>query len=126
MDQLGDELKKMVQAGLGAVATGMEKAQEAVENLSKKGEPLYQQAKSTVIDAADKLKEAYEKSGIADALRGKPQVADIIDQLRGMTKEDWALVREALDVFEAQANEAQQESQAPADEETSKQDDTQA
>lgn len=126
MDQLGDELKKMVQAGLGAVATGMEKAQEAVENLSKKGEPLYQQAKSTVIDAADKLKEAYEKSGIADALRGKPQVADIIDQLRGMTKEDWALVREALDVFEAQANEAQQEPQAPADEEPPKQDDTQA
>ncbi len=102
MDQLGEELKKVVQAGLGALSTGVEKAQEAVETLSKKGEPLYQQAKSAVTDAADKLKQAFEKSGIADALCGKPQVAEIIDDLRGMSKEDRALVREALDLFDAE------------------------
>ena len=104
MDQLGGEIKKIVQAGIGAVAVGVEKAQEAVETLSKKGEPLYQQAKSAVTDAAGKLKEAFDKSGIADALCGRPKAAEVIDTLRYMTREDWALVREALDLFEAQAD----------------------
>jgi len=118
MDQFGEELKKVVQAGFGAVAAGVEKAQEAVETLSKKGEPIYQQAKSAVTDAAGKLKQAFENSGIADALCGKPQVAEIIDTLRGMSKEDWALVREALDVFEAQTAEAEKEAaEAPRDDE---------
>ncbi len=117
MDQIGNELKKMLKAGLGAVAAGAEKAQEAIETLSQKGEPLYQQAKSVVTDAADKIKQAVSDSGIKDVMAGKPKVLDIIDDLRGMNREDWALVRAALDEFEALADQQAQEAE-PASPET--------
>ena len=118
MDQIGEELKKVVKAGLGALSTGVEKAQEAVETLSKKGEPIYEQAKSAVTDAAGKLKQAFEKSGIADALCGKPHVAEIIEDLRALSREDRALVREALDVLDAQAGEAGRADAQPPEEDS--------
>lgn len=106
MEQLGDELKKMLKAGMGAVAAGLEMGQEAIENLAQKGEPLYQQAKSAVADAADKVKQAVNEG--FSAMNTKPQVQELIDTLRGMSKEDWDQVRSALDEFEAQAAEAEQ------------------
>ena len=110
MDQISEEIKKVVQAGIGAVAAGMEKAQEAVETLSKKGEPIYEQAKSAVTGAACKVKQAFDKSGIADALSGKIKADEIIGALRGLTPEDRARVREALDALNAEVEET------PADE----------
>ena len=104
MDQFGDELKKVLKAGMGAVAAGLEKGQEAIESLAKKGEPLYQQAKAAVSDAADKVAQAVN-DGI-QSMNAKPQASDVIDLLRGMTRDDWAQVRAALDEFEAQADEA--------------------
>lgn len=103
MDQIGEEIKKVVQAGIGAVAVGMEKAQEAVDSLSKKGQPIYEQAKSAVTDAAGKVKQAFDQSGIADALCGKIKADEIIDALKNLSPEDQARVREALDALKAQA-----------------------
>lgn len=105
MDQLGNELKKMLKAGMGAVAAGLEKSQEAIETLAKKGEPLYEQAKEAVSDAAGKVVQAVSDG--FQAMNAKPQVQELIDTLRGMTKEDWDQVRAALDEFEAQAQEAE-------------------
>ena len=102
MEQLGNELKKVLKAGMGAVAAGLEMGQDAIEQLAKKGEPLYEQAKSAVTDAADKVKQTI------DSLNAQPQAQEIIDTLRGMGKEAWAQVRAALDEFEAQAAEAEQ------------------
>ena len=105
MDQLGDELKKVLKAGLGAVAAGVEKTQEAIETLSRKGEPIYEQAKSAVCDAAGKIKKAVDDSGISDAFSGKIKVEEIIDSLRRLPPEDWRQVRAAIDEWEAQAAE---------------------
>lgn len=105
MDQFSEDLKKVLKAGMGAVATGLEMGQEAIEALAKKGEPLYEQAKSAVADAAEKVKQTF------DSMSPKPQAQEIIDVLRSMTKEDWAQVRAALDEFEAQAAEAEQAAQ---------------
>lgn len=102
MDQIGEEIKKVVQAGIGAVAAGVEKAQEAVECLSKKGEPIYEQAKSAVTGAAGKVKQAFDNSGIADALSGKIKAKDIIGALRGLSDEDLAQVSQALDALKAE------------------------
>ena len=102
MDQLGDELKKVLKAGIGAVAAGLEMGQDAIEQLAKKGEPLYEQAKNAVTDAADKVKQTF------DSMTAQPQAQEIIDALRGMGKEAWDQVRAALDEFEAQAQEAEQ------------------
>ena len=56
MEQLGNELEKVLKAGIGAVATGVEKTKEAIESLAQKGEPLYAQAKDAVNDAATAVK----------------------------------------------------------------------
>ena len=109
MDQFSEDLKKVIKAGMGAIATGLEKGQEALEALAQKGEPLYEQAKSAVTDAADKVKQTF------DSMSPKPQAQEIIDVLRGMTREDWAQVRAALDEFEAQAAEAEQAAQEAAE-----------
>lgn len=109
MEQFGNELKKVLKAGMGAVATGLEMGQDAIEQLAKKGEPLYEQAKSAMTDAADKVKQTIE------SMSAKPQAQEIIDTLRGMTKEDWAQVRAALDEFEAQAAEAEQAAKEAAE-----------
>ncbi len=102
MEQLGNELKKVLKAGMGAVATGLELGQDAIEQLAKKGEPLYEQAKTAVSDAAEKVKQTI------DSLNAQPQAQEIIDTLRGMGREAWDQVRAALDEFENQAAEAQQ------------------
>ena len=102
MDQLGDELKKVLKAGIGAVAAGLEMGQDAIEQLAKKGEPLYEQAKNAVTDAADKVKQTF------DSMTAQPQAQEIIDALRGMGKEAWDQVRAAINEFEAQAAEAEQ------------------
>lgn len=90
MDQLGNDLKKVLQAGLGAVATGLEKAQGAIDDLSKKGEPIYEQAKAAVTDAVDKAKQAVSECA-------KPRVEDFIDDLRQFSQEELARVRAALE-----------------------------
>ena len=61
MDQLGTELKKVLKAGMGAVAAGLEMGQDAIEQLAKKGEPLYEQAKNAVTDAAGDYRKHSQK-----------------------------------------------------------------
>ncbi len=109
MDQLGNELKKVLKAGMGAVAAGLEMGQDAIEQLAKKGEPLYTQAKNAMSDAAGKVKQTI------DSLNAQPQVQEIIDALRDMDKEAWDQVRAALDEFEAQAAEADQDAKDAAE-----------
>lgn len=94
MDQIGEELKKVVQAGMGAMATGMEKTQEVIDKLSKKGEPLYEQAKKTVTDAVETVRKAVCGDG------GKP-MEGLMNTLRQMSAEERAIIRAALDELEA-------------------------
>ena len=82
MDQLGNELKKVLKAGMGAVAAGLEMGQDAIEQLAKKGEPLYEQAKNAVSDAAGKVKQTI------DSLNAQPQAQEIIDTPQGMRSEE--------------------------------------
>ena len=97
MDQWTDEIKKVIKAGIGAVATGVEKTQDAIETLAQKGEPLYQQAKSAVCDTADKIKMAVNESGIPDALAGRPRVDCLIRALQQLTQEELDQLRAALE-----------------------------
>ena len=109
MDQITNELKKMVKAGMGAVAAGMEKTQEAIDTLAKKGEPIYQQAKSVVNDAAEKVKQAVNE-GI-QSMNCKPGVEEIISKVKELTQDEWEQIRGAVDDFFAQAQEAADEAE---------------
>lgn len=97
MEQLGNELEKVLKAGIGAVATGVEKTKEAIESLAQKGEPLYAQAKDAVNDAAEKIKKAVSESGIADVFSCRPRVESTIADLQEMTQEELDEIRQALE-----------------------------
>ena len=103
MEQIGNELEKVLKAGIGAVATGVEKTKEAIENLAQKGEPIYAQAKDAVSDAAEKIKKAVSESGIADVFSCRPRVESIIADLQEMTQEELderqVLRREYIDSY---------------------------
>ena len=114
MEQITEELKKMVKAGMGAVATGMEKTQEAIETFAKKGEPIYQQAKTVVSDAADKVKQAVNE-GI-QTMNCKPGVEEIISKVKNLTREEWEQIREAVDEFFAQVKEKAEQAETAAEE----------
>lgn len=113
MEQFTDSLKKVLQAGIGAVATGVEKTQEVIESLSQKGEPLYEQAKTTVNEAAEKIKKAVNDSGIADVFSCRPQVQSIINDLMELTQEELDEIRDALeDIYPTRPRNRQEEAQA--------------
>ena len=97
MEQIGNEIKKMIQAGLGAVATGVEKTQEAIDTLAEKGEPLYEQAKAAVCDAAGKIRKAVDESGIGDLFTCPDRVDQVIEKMQEMTQRELDQVRAALE-----------------------------
>lgn len=104
MEQITNELRKMVKAGIGAVAAGVEKTQETIDSFAKKGEPIYQQAKTAVNDAADKVKQAVNDG--FQRMNCKPGVEEIISKVKELTQDEWEQVRGAVDDFFAQAQEA--------------------
>ncbi|MBQ2978278.1 MAG: hypothetical protein IJE17_12395 [Clostridia bacterium] len=117
MEQLGNELEKVLKAGIGAVATGVEKTKEAIESLAQKGEPLYAQAKDAVNDAAEKIKKAVSESGIADVFSCRPRVESIIADLQEMTQEELDEIRQALEDIYPTRPASREEAPAPEAEE---------
>ena len=83
-----DSLKKILMAGFGAVSSGVEKSQEILDNLAEKGESAYQQAVAAGKETADKLKKAYDESGIKE----------LFDKGISFRKEDLLTMAETLPV----------------------------
>lgn len=105
MDEFCKELEKVIKAGIGAVATCAEKAQEAVENLAQKGEPIFEQAKEKVSGAADKVVKAINEIG-------KPKVEDMLRDARSFTINELKELQEKLGNLIADLEQAQQEAEA--------------
>jgi len=123
MEQLGNEIKKMIQAGIGAVATGVEKTQEAIETLAEKGEPIYEQAKAAVCDAAGKIKKAVDDSGIGDLFTSPSRVEKVIADLQEMTQKELDEIRTALeDIYPSRPSGKEEPQEAPPAEKAPEQD----
>lgn len=58
----GDGLRKVFLAGVGALATAVEKSQEIVDDLVKKGELTVEQGKALNAELKHKVAEAKESS----------------------------------------------------------------
>ena len=63
----GDGLRKVFLAGVGALATTVEKSQEIVDDLVKKGELTVEQGKALNADKVEEAKEAPESKDAAPA-----------------------------------------------------------
>ncbi|WP_077598148.1 phasin family protein [Olsenella urininfantis] len=77
-DDLGEGVRKLFLAGVGAVAMGAEKSQEIVEELVKKGELTFEQGKAVNEELLRKMQEAASE-GSDNLLRAR---------LRGMSPEE--------------------------------------
>ena len=101
MEQFGKDLEKILKAGIGAVSTGVEKGAQAIEKLAQKGEPIYQQAKESVCEAAGKIKKAVDESNIPDHITmlfgGKATKEAVIAALKQFSKDELDAVKSAID-----------------------------
>lgn len=95
-DRIGGTLKKLLLAGIGAVATTAEKSQEILDDLVKKGEITVEQGKELNKELKHNIKKTVkEKFG--------PE--DVDDKLSRMTVEELAALREKVAAAEAKAAE---------------------
>lgn len=69
---LGDGLRKVLLAGIGALATGVEKGQEIVDNLVKKGELTVDQGKILNTELKRNRAQAARSGSQATAGQGGP------------------------------------------------------
>lgn len=108
-DSIGEELKKLVLAGIGAAAVTAEKASDLVEELVKKGELTVEQGKvlneelkhtikKTVREkcAEEKTAEKTEEKAEEKTKPEKASAQSILDQLDGLSDEDLEAVQAKL------------------------------
>ena len=65
-DLLGDGLRKVLLAGIGALATGYEKSSELVDELVKKGEITVEQGKALNTELKRKVSETVDDAKKSD------------------------------------------------------------
>ncbi len=105
MEELGKSIEKIVKAGIGAVSEGLNRTQEVVDKLAVKGEPLYNQARDTVTDTAEKICQAVKKTMESDS-----PLDDIKHALSQLGKDQLEEIKTFLnDLAKAQEEEADTE-----------------
>jgi len=102
MFSFGEDLRKVILAGVGAVAQTSENAQKLLDNLVHKGELTVEQGKVLNEELKHTVKEKV-KSGIDVILDGKNKNS-LIDQLDTMTPDELEQLREKLSAMEETQN----------------------
>ncbi|MBQ7184832.1 MAG: hypothetical protein IJR97_12705 [Clostridia bacterium] len=59
MNDILNNLEKLVKAGFGAASEGLDQAAKVVDKFAEKGEPAYNQAKEAVSGVMDSLKKTF-------------------------------------------------------------------
>ncbi len=97
--KLGDGIKKVLLAGIGAVAVTAEKSQEVLDDLVKKGEITVEQGKELNKELQRNIKATFEKSG----------AEDVAEKVAKMTKEEIEALKAKISEIEAQSKAADEE-----------------
>lgn len=79
MDQLGESLRKLILAGIGAAAATKEKSDELLKELVKKGELAVEQGKVLNEELKHNLKDAIRDNVTVNVVR--PDVMDAVDSM---------------------------------------------
>lgn len=95
MTNLGEDLKKVMLAGIGAVATTAEKSKELVDQFVKKGELTVEQGKVLNEELKHNFKQKV-KDNVTVKVVKPAETEDILDRLDDMSEEDLAAIREKL------------------------------
>lgn len=107
MEKIGNGLKKIVLAGIGATAVTVEKSQEILKDLVDKGELTVEQGKVLNEELKHSVKDKVD--GVKKNVSKKAEVADILE---GMSDEQIAQLKALLDSFKQPAEEETSEETA--------------
>ncbi len=83
---LGDEMKKIVLAGIGAVASTVELSQQMVEKLVKKGELTVEQGKVLNEELTRNVKDSFSKT--ANMGQSSQSKSTIFDEVENLTDDE--------------------------------------
>ncbi len=101
MDKLGDNIKKILLAGIGAVAVTAEKSKEILDEMVEKGELTVEQGKVLNEELKHNIKKTVrEKVNVNVKPSSAEELGDLLDK---MTPEQLAALKEQLLKKEAES-----------------------
>jgi polyhydroxyalkanoate synthesis regulator phasin len=110
MEKIGNGLKKIVLAGIGATAVTVEKSQEILKDLVDKGELTVEQGKVLNEELKHSVKDKVD--GVKKNVSKKAEVAEILE---GMSDEQISQLKALLDSFKQSAEEERAEEAAESE-----------
>lgn len=126
-----EDLRKIMMAGIGAISMATEKSKEWVEEMAKKGESATQDAQPVIDDLAQKGAAAFEQSKVfGSEMKTKLQQAfenikteaqqldmdEVVGSLHGMTDEALETIKQKLDEIAQGRKDAPQEEKSAEEE----------
>ena len=107
MEKFGDDIKKLLLAGIGAVAVTAEKSKEILEEMVEKGELTVEQGKVLNEELKHNIKKTVkEKVNVSMKPTSPEDLSDLLDK---MTPEQLAALKEQILKKEARETEAEAE-----------------
>lgn len=103
MDGIGENVKKILLAGIGAVATTAEKSKEILDEMVKKGELTVEQGKVLNEELKHNIKQTIKENVNVSVKVSQPEELD--EFLEKMTPEQIALLKERIDKMNGKAKE---------------------
>ena len=100
MDSLGENVKKLLLAGIGAVAVTAEKSKDLLDEMVEKGELTVEQGKVLNEELKHNIKKTVkEKTGAGKKETAAEDLSDLLDK---MTPEQLAALKEQIQKKEAE------------------------
>ena len=103
MEKLGSGLKKVLLAGIGAVAVTGEKSKELLDEMVKKGELTVEQGKALNEELKHNIKSTVKEKVNVKVKTSSPEELD--ELLEKMTPEQMALLKQRIDEMEKKQKE---------------------
>lgn len=114
MDSIKKEVRKVLMAGLGAAAEGVERGDALLEKLAVKGEETLKQGK---------IKNEELKRTVRETFRGEKDAEEVMKAVGKMSAEELQALKEHIEKCEqAQAEKAEEAEEADASEEADAED----
>lgn len=106
MERFGENIKKLLLAGIGAVATTAEKSKELLDDMVEKGELTVEQGKALNEELKHNIKKTVKENVNVSVKPSSPEELD--ELLEKMTPEQIADLKERLHSMEKEETENEQ------------------
>lgn len=117
----GDSMKKIMLAGIGAVAVTAEKSKELVDELVVKGELTVEQGKVLNEELKHKVKDTIKDNVQIQIIQPEnktPAAEHVISHMENYTPEELDAIRQKLDALAAEKKAAETQTEAEASDDT--------